>query len=505
MELLQINAGDPALHDDVVARRIIEETSLSQFPVDRFSGVLKQEAVEHFQNAIRLIHSVAYVFDTMEDHYEVLQGLAPGEDLIPNPPDTVARKRRRELRPDLFSQEVRSKLRYYSNEKLVNVENLDVYGNLVDMSMVYNEMVGVYEKTRDKMYEMSGRIPGPRDRYTTLQEDLRRLFFHLTRLAPHLEGFLQHYPDHLLEQAIPDSRYKEVTKKRVERLLKAFQVFVPLPISEEGEDVDVGGLGEAKSYEEKEEKGVVGNGRDGEDKEKKGVKLVPQKTLSLVKAKYVEFIEHPNTSEEDKEKVTPALQQWDEALNGRAAKNITDQDNIPILQTAGGLRIWRSNLKLFNRKYGINVDLALEQVENALGSPTVSQEYGGRVIRTALQNAFVRKAAEAEGRTELARELERITKAMEKALAERNDDLYESLERESKKIQADLKILIERTGGPVDEKVIRQLVTSSFIQLERSTIKIKQLALLGAASLGTISFFLLLKRRRGKKRKKSDL
>jgi len=93
MDLLQLNTGDPALHEEVT-RAAIEAVYIDKYR----DPEQKDIALAHFREAVMTITSSLTVFDTMEDHYNQMQALGQEEALPPRPADDDGF-----FKPDLFS------------------------------------------------------------------------------------------------------------------------------------------------------------------------------------------------------------------------------------------------------------------------------------------------------------------------------------------------------------------------------------------------------------------
>lgn len=438
MELLQVNDSAPALQDEI-AKAIINETMLSQFPVDGDKGQLRIEAIDHFQHAMRVVRSITYVFDTMWRHLEMLGELGPDDPLPPSPDEKMTT----ELYPDVFPEEIRAKIRYYTNERLLNVTNMAVYGNLVDLSMVYNAMLAAYREHQNKISDMELRIPGNRDRYSAMRNDMLNLFEHLVRLAENLEEFFQKYPDELLDRSMPASELED-RKRTVRKLLKEFRVFT---LTESKEAVDQGSPFSVEE-EEKEEKGTE-------------FKLISQEALRIIILAYDQYIEHPRAKEEDKKEAERDVKRWSDLLTDRIRNDITDQDGVPCIILAIELPVIYLNLVKFRKQTGMNVDSAMEELDKISKKPIIDLEAAKYIVKTALVNSRVRRAAEEEENQPLVDEVKRLDQRMEEAVDEGDNAEYVSLAQESKRLQDDLKLLVARAGQELDEKEIARIVSQS--------------------------------------------
>lgn len=213
LDLLQLHTDDDALRDDDT------KAAIEAIVIDNYRNPeQKNEGLLHFREVTRLIETVVPVFDTMESHYEELQKIGIDQPLPPWPDKDEV------FRPDLFSGEIRGKIIYYNSIVLNTVGNLELYGEIQDMTAVFNAMVEVYLQNRHKMNEMSGRIRGSSDRYTALYKDLAVMRTHITELAKTLQFYCKHYPKDELPH-FSETRKEPLELQRKILLLKHFQVF----------------------------------------------------------------------------------------------------------------------------------------------------------------------------------------------------------------------------------------------------------------------------------------
>lgn len=152
-------------------------------------------------------------------------------------------------------------------------------------------------------------------------------------------------------------------------------------------------------------------------------------------------------------------------------------------------------------KAGIDTDEAIEVIDNTLAGPSFSKEDAKQYVTSRLIVIWERQEKEIAERKALEqRELERVLKEMEQALAVRDHKLHERLEKEAKLIKDNLQVLTNR------EREVKQVIINNMVQIhqQQAFVQTNQFMLVGAVSIGTISMLFLLSRSRGKKKRRRD-
>ena len=450
MDLLQLNSGDPVLHEEMTS------DAIHAIVIDDYiDSEQKAAALGHYRDAVVIIESAITVFDTLEAHYQQMQALTPEGILSPRPPDNVPAY-------EFFSDDARRALGYFSVIKIDTVGNRELYGEIEDMTKVYNEMVQVYIQNEYKMKEMSERIGDAimpriggqkRTRYTALREDLIALRSHIIQLAKTLEDYCRHFPDDRLEElsADPDIR------KKVKTLLKQFQVFVTMDDVVNVEDI---------KEEEKEEEAIG-------DRE---IKLISQEVLGLVVETIKELL--PHLSHEPGLLLT--LFRWrdvlSEKLHKRYSRGILGKYNVPFPVEAGTLKKIANVLRELRplavlHNLGQNVNLTLERVVDGLHGPTVTREEAKRIFNEALDAAANQALAMGDAYREELQIIEakhkQVQADMKQVQEENNTELFQQLQQRAQEIQEQHQEIIQKLNELnllKDQQERQQVVDQILIQ-----------------------------------------
>lgn len=406
MDLLQLNTGDPALHDELT-RAAIEAVYIDKYR----DPEQKDLALAHFREAVMIITSSLRVFDTMDEHYEQMRALGAEEALPPRPQDTAV------FRPDLFSADARSRLTYFTSIKIDTIWNKELYGEIEDMTLVYNEMVEIYMQNIDKMAEMSDRIEGDRDRYTILHADLKSLRTHIIELAKTLEYYCRHYPDDELREGID----AELLRKE-KLLLKHFRVFQSF--QDEGLEITI------------------------DDKDDAEIRLISLQAALSISQVLVGIAE--GAKETDKKLNVDARGTkgfWDARLSEGYMLYVRVEDEVPYPTLTYNLKAVR---KLLVRArgltkpdgIGVSIDLNIERIDEALSRPAVSEEEAKRLINEGLERTVERIKREIE-KEELEETKQQIQENEVKLQDAKKEGNKEEFDRLSKQMQ-DLHLAVDR-------------------------------------------------------------
>ena len=472
MDLLQLNTGDPALHEEVTS------DAIHAIVIDDYiDSEQKAAALGHYRDAVTLIAGAIPVFDTLEAHYQQMQALTPEGILSPRPPDNVPAY-------EFFSADARRALGYFANIRIDTVGNRELYGEIEDMTKVYNEMVQVYIQNEYKMKEMSERIGDAimpriggqkRTRYTALREDLIALRPHIIQLAKTLEDYCRHFPDDRLQElsADPDIR------KKVKTLLKQFQFFVTMDDVVNVEDI---------KEEEKEEEAIG-------DRE---IKLISQEVLGLVVETIKELL--PHLSHEPGLLLT--LFRWrdvlSEKLHQRYSRGILGKYNVPFPVEAGTLKKIANVLRELRplaalHNLGQNVNLTLERVVDGLHGPTVTREEAKRIFNEALDAAVTQGLAMEDAYKEELQIIEakhkQVQADLKRAQEENNTELFQQLDQRAQEIQKQHQEIIQKLNelNLLKDQQERQQVVDQIV-LQSMGLGIQALAPRKSQNLGIAVF-----------------